>query len=248
MRSEVGAAAARKMAVEARVRSGIVVMPKLPMSVQDRPARPLRLVPALAEGLRHSDAEMVLALRRGEPWAAEAIWDRHSGDVRRFLLRALGQPSDEVEDLTQEVFLRLFVRAQAIREPAALREFLMSVAVRVLRSELRRRWVRRKVRLSDSGDLPEVGIQGGANQEARQALRRCYAILDRLSTRERMAFVLRYLEEMTMDEVGTRLGISVSTAKRLVGRAVARVSRQVGQDADLRGYFLDGGSRGLDGA
>ena len=190
---------------------------------------------------------MVVALRKGEPWAAEAIWDRHSGEVHRFLLRARGRPSDEVEDLTQEIFLRVFTRVHVIREPAALREFILSVAIRVLKWELRRRWVRRKVRLSESGILPEVGVRG-ADQEARQALERCYAILDRLNTRERMAFILRYLEVMTMGEVADKLGSSVSTAKRAVLSAVARVSAEVGHDVDLRGYFLNGRDGGGDGS
>jgi len=219
------------------------------MSAQYRSVRSVDLRPASGDERRHTDAEMVFALRRGEPWAAEGIWDRHSGAVHRFLMRALGRPSDEAEDLTQEVFLRVFSRAQLIREPAALREFVMSVAIRVLKWELRRRWVRRKVHLSDSGYLPDVGLNEGVNQEARQALGRCYAILDHLGSRERTAFVLRYFEEMTMDEVADGLGTSVSTAKRLVNRAVATVSERVGKDADLRTYFVTG-DRGasLDGS
>jgi RNA polymerase sigma-70 factor, ECF subfamily len=222
------------------------------MSFQDRSARPLKLVSAspAVEARRRSDADLVYALRAGEPGAAQAIWDRHSATAHRFLLRALGHPSDEVEDLTQEVFLRVFTRAAVIREPAALREFIVSVAVRVLKWELRRRWVRRVVRLSAGGQLPEVAVPGG-DHEARQALARCYAILDRLSTRERLAFVLRYLEDMTMDEVAEQLGTSLSTAKRAVGRATALVSAQVGQDANLRDYFWQGeldGEEGRDGS
>ena len=215
------------------------------MSVQDRSARPLKLVSASAAvaARRRSDADLVYALRAGEPGAAETIWERHSATVHRFLLRALGRPSDEVEDLTQEVFLRVFTRVDVIREPAALREFIVSVAVRVLKWELRRRWVRRVVRLSEGGELPEVAVPG-ADHPARQALTRCYAILDLLSTQERLAFVMRYLEDMTMDEVAERLGASLSTAKRAVGRATTIVSAQVGKDANLRDYFLHGG---LDG-
>jgi RNA polymerase sigma-70 factor (ECF subfamily) len=211
--------------------------------MSEQPARKLRLVPTSVEERRQTDAEMVIALQRKERGAAEAIWNRHAESVRRFLRRALGSSSDEAEDLTQEVFLRVFARARAIREPAALRAFIMSFAVWVLKWELRRRWVRRVVRLSESGDLPEVGAQG-TDQEARQALRSCYAILDRLSVQERMAFVLRYLEEMTNEEVAERLGCSVSTAKRVVTRATARVSAQVGRNADLRSYFLDARNAG----
>lgn len=208
---------------------------------KDRTASPLRLVSPAPGDSRQDDAELVLALRAGQPWAPEAIWDRHSDNVSRFLVRSLGCPPDEVEDLTQEVFLRVFRKPSAIREPAAFREFVMGVAVRVLKNELRYRWIRRRVRLSSDGELPEVPATGGDDQTARHALRRCYAILDRLSARERAAFVLRYLEEMTVSEVADRLDVSRSTAKRLISSGVSKVSHHVGRDTDLKTYFLGGG-------
>ncbi len=214
----------------------------------ERPAYRLRLVPTSVEERRQTDADLVFALRRNERGAAEAIWNRHSESVRRFLSRALGPSGDESDDLTQEVFLRIFARARVIREPSALREFIMSVALRVLQWEIRRRWVRRKVFLSKDGELPEVGAPERANQEARHALRACYAILDRLSVRERVAFVLRYLEEMTLEEVAERLDCSVSTTKRVLTRATERVSAQVGKNADLRSYFLDASSKASHGS
>jgi RNA polymerase sigma-70 factor, ECF subfamily len=216
------------------------------MSTPDRSTPPLRLVSGVAEDRRQVDAELVLALQQREPAAAEAIWERYSGRVHRFLSHALGGPSEEVEDLTQEVFLRIFTRARAINKPAALREFVMSVAVRVMQWELRRRWVRRRVRLSDSGELPDVIDGGGVDQEARQALARCYDILNALGVRERTAFALRYLEEMTMEEVAAHMKTSLSTAKRLVNRATASVSAEVGSDADLFGYF--NGGKAFDGS
>jgi RNA polymerase sigma-70 factor, ECF subfamily len=183
--------------------------------------------------------DLVVALRDRQPWAAPLLWDRYAAHVRRLLARALG-PRDDVEDLTQEVFLRVFSRVHTLREAAALREFVMSVAIRVLKWELRRRWVRRVVSLSVTGRLPEVATRG-ANPEARDALVRCYGILDRLSARERTAFVLRYMEEMKMEEVADGLGVSVSTAKRLVSQAVVKVSKHVATDTDLRDYFADVG-------
>ena len=216
------------------------------MSAPDRSTPPLRLVSAAVEDRRQADAELVLALQNGAPAAAEAIWGRYSGRVHRFLSHALGRPSEEVEDLTQEVFLRIFTRARAIKKPAALREFVMSVAVRVMQWELRRRWVRRWVRLSDSGELPDVIDGGAADQEARQALARCYDIMNDLGVRERTAFALRYLEEMTVEEVAAHMKTSLSTAKRLVNRATASVSAEVGNDADLLGYF--NGGKAFDGS
>jgi len=73
--------------------------------------------------------------------------------------------------------------------------------------------------------------------EAREALARCYAILDKLGARERAAFVLRYMEERTLEEVAMGLGVSLSTAKRLVNRSSERVSKHVGKDEGLRRFF-----------
>ena len=178
---------------------------------------------------------LVDALGRGEPWAAQEVWDRHAPGVRRLMARALG-PRPDVEDLTQEVFMRVFSRIGVLRDASALREFVIAVAVNTLKRDLRRRWVRRKVLLSDSGSIPEIEVPG-ADAEAREALARCYAILDKLNARERAAFVLRYMEERTFEEVAAGLGVSVSTAKRLVSRSSRRVSKHVGNDEGLRSFF-----------
>jgi RNA polymerase sigma-70 factor (ECF subfamily) len=151
------------------------------------------------------------------------------------LAKALG-PCLEIEDLTQEVFLRVFRRLPYLRDPSALRAFVLAVAMNVLKWELRRRWVGRKVRLSGSGTLPDIESTS-ADAEARQALRRCYRIFDSLPTKERLAFVLRYMEGMTIDEVAGTLDVSVSTAKRWVSRGAEKVADQVTGDSDLRSFF-----------
>ena len=182
-----------------------------------------------------TDAELVRALRADDPGAPAVLWARYSASVGRVLAKALG-PCLEIEDLTQEVFLRVFGRLPALRDPSALRSFVIAVAMNVLKWELRRRWVGRKVRLSGTGTLPEIESTS-ADAEARHALRRCYRIFDNLPTKERLAFVLRYMEEMTIDEVAAALAVSVSTAKRWVNRGAAKVAAQVTDDPDLRGFF-----------
>lgn len=211
-----------------------------PVAIPDRQA-PLRLVPRGEESTR-SDAELVIGLQANLPWARREIWERYSAKVRRYLAGALGRPTEDVEDLTQEVFLRLFVSRSAIRQPEALPQFTMAVAVRVLRWNLRARWVRRKILLSDDGDLPEVAVDGLAEEETRDALRRCRRILDALSARERIVFTLRFMEQMTMEEVAETMDISLSTAKRLCSRATAIVAERVSRDDDLKHHFPE--SRG----
>jgi RNA polymerase sigma factor (sigma-70 family) len=234
-----GAAAENTLTMDRRAAS-LEAASARAMSTQDRPT-PLQLVPA-GEGAMRSDTELVAALQADLPWARREIWQRYSGQVRRYLARTLARPTEDVEDLTQEVFLRLFVRRSAIRQPEALREFTMAVAVRVLKWNLRSRWVRRRVHLSEHGDLPEGAADRGPEEETRDALRRCQQILDALGARERIAFGLRVMEEMTIDEVAATMRISPSTAKRLCNRATATIAERMRGDDDLRRYFLD--SRG----
>jgi len=208
------------------------------MSSIGRPAS-FRLVPPPSGGVRPSDQEVVEGLRAGQAWAQEAIWERYSDQVSRFFARALGRSPEDVEDLTQEVFLRVLTRPTTIRDPSALRDFIMGIALRVLKNMFRYRWIRRIVRLSDDGQLPDVPFLASGDETTRHALQRCYAIFDHLNARERAAFVLRHLEEMTLDEVAKSMAISRTSVKRLLKSGVGKVSEQVAKDADLRSFFLE---------
>jgi RNA polymerase sigma-70 factor (ECF subfamily) len=178
----------------------------------------------VATGPGPEDARLVLALRAGEVGASEAIWARYANRVRRFFARYGGRWLDDIEDLTQDVFLRVFAGHRSIQKPGSLRHFIMSVAFRVLTERIRARRVRRRVCLSATGEVPEVATPAVADDEARHAVRRCYEILARIQTPERTAFMLRHVEEMTMDEIAERLKISKSTAKRLLSRATKKVA------------------------
>lgn len=187
------------------------------------------------------DAELLRALGKGEAWAARQVWDRHASMVFQLLERTLG-PNGEAEDLTQEVFLRTFSSVHRLRDPTALRSFIYSIAVRTLRWELRRRRVRRVLRLSDTGELPEPPVRRVDN-DARQALVHFYFVLDRLRVNDRTAFVLRHLEGLKLEEIAERLGVSLATAKRWVARGTKEVSALVARDPELSAHFKGGGSR-----
>jgi len=178
------------------------------------------------------DAGLVLALRAGDARAFDAIWNRYSAGVSRFLAHSLAWSLSDAEDLTQEVFLAVFLRHRTIEKPTSLRYFVMSVAQYVLKTHIRSQRTKRTVVLSPTGEMPDVATPAGFEEkmrEARHTLSRCYGVLDRIRNRERMAFVLRYLEGMSIDEVADRLKVSRSTAKRLISRAAKKVNTRVGR-------------------
>src|SRR5262245_56842893 len=98
----------------------------------------MRLVagPAVeAEAAR--DLELARALMDGTNHAAETAWERYAPLVHRIVSRALG-PDAEVEDVTQEIFYRLFSRIGTLRKPEALRSFVISYAVFCLKKKKKR--------------------------------------------------------------------------------------------------------------
>ena len=181
------------------------------------------------------DATLVHRLIDQHPQAARLIWQRFAPMVHRILRRSLG-PDEDVEDLAQEVFMCVFQKASTLREPQALKAFVITVTAFTVRGELRRRWSRRWLRRQ----RPQTGpgqLVSNQDIESREALRRFYNILDRVGTQDRTAFVLRYIEGMPLEDVATALDVSVATAKRRLARVWDRVVLLAERDTALVDYL-----------
>jgi RNA polymerase sigma-70 factor (ECF subfamily) len=183
------------------------------------------------------DAALAAALLARERGAAVEAWTRFSPMVLGLLRRFFGPGADR-QDLCQEVFLRFFARIDELREPAALRGFVISIALGVAQNELRRTRVRRWIRLTTAGELPEVATIG-LDPEAREATSRLYEILARVSAEDRALFVTRYVEKLEIAELARVLEIPLSTAKRRLMRATRRISAKMNRDPALARY-VDG--------
>jgi RNA polymerase sigma-70 factor (ECF subfamily) len=183
-----------------------------------------------------SDAELARALLAGNSWAIAQTWSRFGPSVIMFAKRALGSES-EAEDIAQEVFCRVFAKSKTLREPERLRSFIFSFAIRVLRTELRRKRTRAWLSFHRSETLVDLGGEL-TDMESRDLLRRFYSLLDLLAPRHRLVFALRHLESMTVEEVAAHMDISVSTVKRLQDRATSKLSSWIEADPGLA-EFVD---------
>ena len=147
--------------------------------------------------------------------------------------RSLGSRA-EADDIVQEVFCRLFRKAKTLRDPDSLRSFIYSFAIRILKAELRRRKVRGWFPFLQV-DPPDDMLFSASDFESRDLLTKLYALLDRLTPRDRLVFVLRRMESMTVYEVAATMDISVSTVKRSMAHASRRLSQWVEADPGLAG-------------
>ncbi len=181
------------------------------------------------------DEALVRRAWRRDPGAHAAIWRKYSSLVRSKLGRSVG--GQDVEDHVQEVFVRLFEYISQLRDPGALRSFIIGITLRVAGTELRRRRSRWWLRLTPTGELPEPGVMAQGDSDAREVLSRLLVVLGKLTPQSCRVFELRYIEEKELAEVAQAMNISVATAKRYLARVSARVLAMADREPALAGYL-----------
>jgi RNA polymerase sigma-70 factor, ECF subfamily len=179
----------------------------------------------------HPATSLLAGLRRREPAAAAELFDRNVAQVERAALGVLG-PDPEVEDLVQDAFVAALRGIDGFRgDERALGAWVRGIATRLALKRLRWRRTRRWLGWPGSDALPE--LPGLTDTGTQAALRRAYTLLARLPALERAAFGMRFIQGMQLEEVADALGVSLSTAKRHLKRARARLGRLAARDALL---------------
>src|SRR3954452_3718943 len=87
------------------------------------------------------DGSLARALIAGDRDASARAWKRFQPMVAGTLRRMLG--GSDLQDLTQEVFLRFFSKVRTLKKAESVRAFLMAIAIRRAQEEIKRRRVRR---------------------------------------------------------------------------------------------------------
>ena len=176
------------------------------------------------------DSSLVEGLIERHPAAVAELFDRYAPLVRKMLIRTLGTSVD-VDDVMQETFLVIIRRCKTLRKRAALTSFVVGVALRVARNELRKRRVRRWIGLDDTVAVPLVE---GYDPVTAETLRHFYAGLDRMDVNSRLLFVLRHVEGLELTELAEVAGCSLATVKRRLSRADQRFRAITRNDPVLR--------------
>lgn len=155
----------------------------------------------------------------------EELFRAHAPAIASLGLAML-QSSEEADDLVQDVFLRAWRALDRLRDREGARPWLMTIAIRVARTRLRRRKLSRLLFHANVPDFDQVAAPG-ALPEHRELLGRLYAILDKMPVELRIAWVLRYVQAETVQSVAELCGWSLSTAKRRIQAAHTRVTAKL---------------------
>ena len=167
-----------------------------------------------------ADADCVRAVLAGDAEAFGTLVERYQHDYMRFATRMLGTREDADEAL-QAAFVRAYRALAQCREPARFGAWLYRIVVNECRTRATRRGRREKWFVRDEVALHQAPAAGTSDDHAvREEIQ--YA-LGRLPTEQREAFVLKYVEELSYEEMAEITGVGVSALKMRAKRACRRL-------------------------
>ncbi len=172
------------------------------------------------------------ALRRGAPEVLDELLATYGQDIQDVAFAILRDPA-EAEDVLADTLLAALDRATSLRDPGALRAWLLRIAVNRALDRRRRRI--RIVSLEPDHDRAVV------SPDATDRLA-VLAAMDDLPPRTRAAVVLRYHMDLSIADVATAMGTSQNTVKTLLRRALDKM--RVALTEEPRGEMAQAVARG----
>lgn len=170
------------------------------------------------------DAKLVEGWQRGDPTAFEAIVRRWQAPVGRFLARMVGS-AEVAQDLSQEVFLRVYQARDRYHENGAFQVWLYRIALNAAHDAVRReRKQPQPIENCESESLIDSPESECQRNELADAVA---AAIGNLPDTLREVLVLRHYEEMSFVDMSRLLKAPASTLKSRFATALTRVRGQL---------------------
>jgi len=193
------------------------------------------------------DPKLVKRCLAGENSAWEVLLKAHTRKIFNLCYRFTGRPT-EAEDLTQEIFIKIFQTLQSFDEAqGTFATWLNRVARNHLVDHYRRT---RKDRITSSLDdelsgmqeTPSAAAGPGAEVESRERRELLQQGLEKLSPDLREAVILRDLNDLDYDEIAQVLAVPQGTVKSRINRGRLELARVLKRMEGMKGPAKAGGA------
>ncbi len=167
-----------------------------------------------------NERDLVLQCQAGDRQAFNRLVMRYQNLIYTFL-RRMAPKWNDIDDLAQEVFVKMFHSIRSLNDAAQFKSWLYRIAVTVYLDEYRR-WKKRQSRfVSDEEALrTHVAEHGNPKQavEQKELQQSIQEALNKLPEEYRMAVVLREIHELSYEEIAQTLHISEGTVRSRIFR------------------------------
>lgn len=166
---------------------------------------------------RVEDALLVLRAQAGSERAFTRLFERYEARLLYYLRRVSGSP-DVADDAFQEAWLKAFRRLGTLKRPAAFRSWLYRIGRNSAMDALRRRG--RELPLEDprARDAMEAldrdRLADGPDDDFGEAtVAALHVALDRIAPIHREVLALKFLEDLSYEEIADVVGIPIGTVR-----------------------------------
>jgi len=170
------------------------------------------------------DVRLMGLVGKGDTAALKELIERHQTLVAGTIARMLGGSSD-VEDVAQQVFLRVWKSASRYLPKAKFTTWLLKITRNLVFNELRRAKRHAHIPLQDESEREalsikdEAGPMPDASLLERELQRKIEEAIQALPDNQRMALILRRYQEMSYEQIAEVLDLSVPAVKSILFRA-----------------------------
>jgi RNA polymerase sigma-70 factor (ECF subfamily) len=190
--------------------------------------------------MRTPDTDQILMQRfqEGDESAFEVLVHKYQGLVLSLCRRYLGSRSPGIEDVAQEVFIRIFKGRQGYEPRAKVKTWIYSITVNACLNEIRRlrsqknRSVSSFTAVFGDGEAREAvdlhPTAPGLELEGDEAGARVRAAVDALPEQQRLALVLARFHHCSYEDVAATMATSIPAVKSLLTRARENLRRRLG--------------------
>jgi RNA polymerase sigma-70 factor, ECF subfamily len=162
----------------------------------------------------------------------EGLVERYRARVLRFVFASV-RDMDVAETLTQDCFFKAHRARHGFRGDCSVQTWLMRIAVNLIRDHARRRRFRFWEKLRSLGEdtlheWPDRAPSPEDTLSLRQQVQAVWHATGSLSEKQRTVFLLRFVEELEIDEIAQSIGMTVNAVNVNLFRAVRSIRKRVG--------------------
>ena len=185
------------------------------------------------------EMELLRRLQTGDAEAVRVLFEEFRPRVYRVCIHYTGNAED-ARDIVQETFVRAFRAVGQFRGDSSLSTWLTRIAMNLclnFRRDRRTAAVLLEQREDEvRANMPPVAPRGQEEELRRRELaERINNLVGTLPKRERMAFVMKFYNDMKIKEISEAMRISEGTVKSFLHRAVVTLRKALATAPDIRG-------------
>jgi RNA polymerase sigma-70 factor (ECF subfamily) len=183
----------------------------------------------------NDEKELVDRLSRGEAGAFQELAERNKRKVYYLALDIVGNHAD-AEDISQEVFIKIYRAFKTFKREAKLGSWLYRVTVNASIDHLRRKSALPETSQSDlfgnddrvlalaSG---EFGSDPARKAEGQLMQRQIDKALQKISAQERSVFVMRHYHDLPLKDIAEAMNVSIGSVKSYLFRGLKKIQKEL---------------------